>query len=1273
MNRSRLELTTLRAFVTSAALAMVVAGCGGGSSGGGGGAAQTPSASASELSASGTTARPDGADAVTLTVVVRDSGGQPVSGATVELSATNGATITPATATTSTTGTTQATLTATTPGDVVVTARAANGGTTVVLTASVTVRFEVPAVRLTLSREPADATADLANVSLTVRVEDASGNLASTATLPVTISVVSGPGALGGTVTRTPSAGVATFDDLELTGAGTYTLRATAAGLTEAVSQTFVISPAAAATLDVTGVPSPIVAGSAADVTVTARDAFDNVATGYTGTVSFTSSDGAALLPADATFAAGDAGVKTVSGLELRTAGSQSLTATDTVTASITGAQAGIDVSPAGAATLSVTGVPSPVVAGASTSVTVTAVDAFGNVASGYAGTVSFTSSDGAALLPADATFAAGDAGAKTVSGLELRTAGTHSVTATDTVTATISGSQSGITVLPPTSITQVTPDRGPLEGGTALTIDGDRFLAGCVVRVAGVDAANVVVVSATQVTCEAPPGVLGLVDVEVENPGEPAGVLPDAFAYEGFEPEALLPAAVGDMDAPQSVASVGVSGDRVVMAWRDDREAHPDVHYRTSADGGATWSVDARLNTDVGASSQDRPSVGVSGDRVVVAWTDDRSGDLDIYYRASADGGATWSVDARLNTDAGTALQQEPSAGASGDRVVVAWTDHRSGDADVYCRTSADGGVTWSADTRLNTDAGAAAQTRPSVGISGARIVVAWRDDRDGDADVYYRTSGDGGLTWSPDARLNTDAAGQVQEQPSVGVSGDRVVVAWTDDREGGSNAIFYRASADGGVNWSADARLTETVTPDERSPSVGVSGDRVVVAWCDLRDAATRASDIYIRTSADGGVTWSTERRLNTDNVSNAQQEPSAGVSADRIVVAWTDPRNGDLDIYYRRSTNGGATWSINTRVETAEPLRQELPQVARTGSGRVIVATGEPSASDGYDAFVRTSDDGGATWSSRTRLNADAGAAYQAQLSLGASGDRVLAAWYDNRNGYDIYHRTSADGGATWSAEVRLTNHAADQGSPSVGVSGDQLVMAWYDKRDGNAAIYYRASENGGADWSADERLNLDTTGERSAPSVGVSGARVVVAWVDERAGDSDIYCRASVNGGAETRLNTNVDPVRQEAPSVAVSGDRVVVAWYDEREGNGDIYYRTSADGGATWSADARLNTDAGTASQSEPSVGVAGDRVVVAWSDTRNGDRDIYHRVSADGGATWSADARLNTDAGTAPQLFPRVCVAADGEVYVVWADFGGSIARAAVRRGYFRP
>src|SRR5206468_2587247 len=133
--------------------------------------------------------------------------------------------------------------------------------------------------------------------------------------------------------------------------------------------------------------PSSATAGSSFSITLTAQDANNNTLISYLGTIHFTSADLAAVLPANYTFTAADAGVHTFTGLILKTAGSQSITATDTVTGSITGAARAAERR-AGEKSLVVGGYPASTMAGAAHSFTVTAKDAFGNTATDYTGNV---------------------------------------------------------------------------------------------------------------------------------------------------------------------------------------------------------------------------------------------------------------------------------------------------------------------------------------------------------------------------------------------------------------------------------------------------------------------------------------------------------------------------------------------------------------------------------------------------------------------------------------------------------------------------------------------------------------------------------------------------------------------------------------------------------------------------------------------------------------------------------------------------------------------
>src|SRR5207253_108159 len=126
-------------------------------------------------------------------------------------------------------------------------------------------------------------------------------------------------------------------------------------------------SPATTSRLVLAGFSSSLTAGASGTFTVTATDANGNLVMGYHGTVHFSSSDLRAVLPSNYTFTAGDNGVHSFSAT-LKTAGSTSLTATDTATGSITATQSGILVHPAAASGLTLGGFPNSVTAGTAAS-----------------------------------------------------------------------------------------------------------------------------------------------------------------------------------------------------------------------------------------------------------------------------------------------------------------------------------------------------------------------------------------------------------------------------------------------------------------------------------------------------------------------------------------------------------------------------------------------------------------------------------------------------------------------------------------------------------------------------------------------------------------------------------------------------------------------------------------------------------------------------------------------------------------------------------------
>jgi len=273
------------------------------------------------------------------------------------------------------------------------------------------------------------------------RVHFTSGD--SAATLPPDSTLTNGQGTFAATLTKGGSQTITGADEATASITGTLTVDVIAA---------------AATALKVTG-PSTATAGEPFSVTVAAVDANGAPVASYSGTVHFSSNDGAAavVLPADATLTNGQ---RTFS-VTLVTAGSRTLTATDTATSTVTGSAA-IDVvaGPAAQLALSTTATP---IAGTGFPFTARALDRFGNTATAYAGRVHFTSSDGSATLPPDSTLTNGQG----TLAATLTRAGSQSITATDTATTTIGGALP-VTVRAATAVRLVLADGPTATAGAA-------------------------------------------------------------------------------------------------------------------------------------------------------------------------------------------------------------------------------------------------------------------------------------------------------------------------------------------------------------------------------------------------------------------------------------------------------------------------------------------------------------------------------------------------------------------------------------------------------------------------------------------------------------------------------------------------------------------------------------------------------------------------------------------------------------------------------------
>lgn len=349
-----------------------------------------------------------------------------------------------------------------------------------------------------------------------------------------------------------------------------------------------------------------------------------------------------------------------------------------------------------------------------------------------------------------------------------------------------------------------------------------------------------------------------------------------------------------------------------------------------------------------------------------------------------------------------------------------------------------------------------------------------------------------------------------------------------------------------------------------------------------------------------------------------------------------------------------------------------------VAVWNSRENIDVNGQPAGND-HDIFVARSTNNGATWTAPIALNTnagtDSGADADPQVATDGLGNWVVV-WDSTedlgiRGGQtagtdrDIVVARSTDNGATWTAPLVLNNNAGTD-------SGDDRRAQISTDAQGNWAVVWQSNEN------------LDLGGGASAGT------------------DRDIFVARSTDNGANwsgpAALNTNAgsDSGNDSVPQLTNDRRGNWVAVWESGEnldlGGGatagtdtDVFVARSTDNGATWTPPAALNGNAGidSAGDLDPRVATDGrDNWVVVWDSgedaslgggaTAGTDDDIFAARSTDNGATWTAPAAFNTNAGSdganSGDSFPYPVTDGAGHWIVAWLSFedldlgGGSSA-----------
>jgi len=327
-------------------------------------------------------------------------------------------------------------------------------------------------------------------------------------------------------------------------------------------------------------------------------------------------------------------------------------------------------------------------------------------------------------------------------------------------------------------------------------------------------------------------------------------------------------------------------------IVWQDAKDNHWGIYYVKSSDGN-DWSTPKEIGNP--PDDGQTPSITIEQNRIYVVWRQwESSSTENIYYRRSNDRGDTWGDIKKITNGSGVSCS--PKIIANGETLHLIWVNKSDGNPEIYYKKSVNGGDNWSEDKRITYTVNNSYQPDMDIDSSGNIHIVwqEWLDDKGQNTDVYYAKSIDEGEHW--DITALTNVSGDSEGPCIIINSKDTLYAFWDDYRGGGASyAIYYRKSNDHGDNWTSEMKLTNG-TYWAKTPSIITdSNDDIHLVFEDCIDHGLH----YMR-SIDKGNTWIESYQLTSPSLMYAHPKIVAD-SQNILHVVWYDC----MDYYYMNET--------------------------------------------------------------------------------------------------------------------------------------------------------------------------------------------------------------------------------------------------------------------------------------------------------------------------------------------------------------------------------
>ncbi|NOJ29555.1 MAG: hypothetical protein DA328_05230 [Nitrososphaeraceae archaeon] len=316
------------------------------------------------------------------------------------------------------------------------------------------------------------------------------------------------------------------------------------------------------------------------------------------------------------------------------------------------------------------------------------------------------------------------------------------------------------------------------------------------------------------------------------------------------------------------------------------------------------------------------------------------------------------------------------------------------------------------------------------------------------------------------------------------ISANQNNVYAVWTDD-ELGNNEIFFKRSTDAGNTFGSTENLSVT-NGSSIFPQISVSENYVYVFWTDY---TTGNGDVYVRTSSDGGNTFSPIK-----NISNKLNGTDIGISSyaikNRIFVVWTDKVPLNEVIRLKSSLDGGQNFN-NSKIVSKKGVAETSDKIKDNG----LNFSGFGSSSSDLDNF--------------------------GDVTITSDGENLFVIWIDNIQStdstvqWDLRYRMITNKGENLTIPKTLTKNIGDfADSPQIVSVNNTIYVTWVDRfgkfNQNNNEIFIITSNNYGESFNDPVNLSANL-GNSIEPKMSSGNGYIFVIWTDYTEGNGEIYLK------------------------------------------------------------------------------------------------------------------------------------------------------------------